>query len=74
LPTVVYVGRNDIHLDHNVYALDAKTGTKLWSYKTGSWVLSSPAVANGVAYIGSTDILGGNVSALDARRDDVMEL
>jgi outer membrane protein assembly factor BamB len=48
---VVYIGSED----HNVYALDAKTGTRLWSYTTGSFILSSPAVVNGVVYIGSTD-------------------
>ena len=34
------------------------TGAKLWSYTTGSEVYSSPAVANGVVYVGSFD---GNV-------------
>jgi outer membrane protein assembly factor BamB len=39
--------------DNNLYALNAKTGTKLWSYMTGNFVYSSPAVANGVVYVGS---------------------
>jgi len=47
----MYVGADD----HNVYALNASTGAKLWSYATGGAVQSSPAVANGVLYIGSTD-------------------
>jgi len=34
-----------------------------WSYATGAAVYSSPAVANGVVYVGSTD---GNFYALDA--------
>ena len=34
-----------------IYALDAETGAKLWSFATGSPVLSSPAVANGVVYV-----------------------
>ena len=34
-----------------------------WSYTTGDLVTSSPAVANGVVYVGSND---GNVYALDA--------
>ena len=51
--------------DHNVYALNASTGAKLWSYATGNYcVLSSPAVANGVVYVGSWD---NNVYALNAR-------
>jgi eukaryotic-like serine/threonine-protein kinase len=45
-----------------VYALSAATGTKLWSFTTGNFVESSPAVANGVVYIGSGD---RNVYAFD---------
>ena len=36
---------------------------KLWSYTTGAYVYSSPAVANGVVYVGSFD---NNVYALNA--------
>jgi outer membrane protein assembly factor BamB len=56
---IVYVGSDDL----NVYALDAFTGVKLWSYTTGDVVRSSPAVANGVVYVGSFD---HNVYALNA--------
>ena len=49
--------------DNNVYALNASTGAKLWSYATGAGVQSSPAVANGVVYFGSGD---DNVYALNA--------
>jgi outer membrane protein assembly factor BamB len=48
---VVYVGSYDGH----VYALDAKTGERLWRYQTGDEVVSSPAVAGGVVYVGSWD-------------------
>ena len=48
---VVYIGS----YDDNVYALNARTGAKLWSYATGYLVYSSPAVANGVVYVGSHD-------------------
>jgi outer membrane protein assembly factor BamB len=48
---VVYVGS----LNHNVYALDARTGAKLWSYATDNIVRSSPSVANGAVYVGSSD-------------------
>jgi hypothetical protein len=37
------------------YALNAKTGAELWSYTTGGTVDSSPAVANGVVYVGLDD-------------------
>src|SRR5438105_3675813 len=53
---VVYIGSGD----HKVYALNATTGAKLWSYTTGGEGGSSPAVVNGVVYIGSG---GGNVYA-----------
>ncbi len=59
---VVYVGSNN----NNLYAFDAAgvtgcTGTSprlckpLWSAPTGLWVESSPAVADGVVYVGSFD-------------------
>jgi outer membrane protein assembly factor BamB len=46
-----------------LYALNASTGARLWSYDTGiqNAGLSSPAVANGVVYFGS----GFNVYALN---------
>ncbi len=56
---VLYIGA----LDGTVYALNASTGAKLWSYKTGGRVDSSPAVANGVVYVGSYDY---NLYALNA--------
>src|SRR5215469_5617065 len=56
---VAYFGSDD----HNVYALNASTGAKLWSYTTGDIVQSSPAVVNGVLYFGSYD---NSVYALNA--------
>jgi len=56
---ILYVGSND----HNVYALNAANGTKVWNYATGSLVWSKPAIANGIVYIGSMD---NNVYALNA--------
>ena len=41
--------------DHKVYALNAATGHARWSYTTGNWVKSSPAVAGGTVYVGSDD-------------------
>ena len=73
---VVYIGS----CDGNVYALKAGDGDKLWNYTTHGtgllpsktyvngttvyFVLSSPAVVNGVVYVGSDD---GNVYALNAK-------
>jgi outer membrane protein assembly factor BamB len=61
---VLYVGSND----HNLYAFDAaggaanctgsapgRTCTPLWTGATGAAIFSSPAVANGVVYVGSQD-------------------
>jgi outer membrane protein assembly factor BamB len=56
---MLYVGSQD----HNVYALDARTGAKVWSYTTGGAVESSPVVADGVVYVGSEDF---NVYTLNA--------
>ncbi len=35
--------------------MNATTGAQLWNYKTGDAVVSSPAVANGIVYVGSYD-------------------
>jgi outer membrane protein assembly factor BamB len=48
---VVYIGS----YDHHVYALNASTGALLWGHPIGYLVRSSPAVANGVVYVGSRD-------------------
>jgi eukaryotic-like serine/threonine-protein kinase len=59
---MVYFGCRDSHL----YALDAKTGEKKWAFGTkGSWVLNSPAVANGKVYFGTSDT--GILYAADAK-------
>ncbi len=47
----VYIGSGD----HNVYAIDAATGTLAWKFTTGDVVHASPAVVDGVVYIGSWD-------------------
>jgi len=48
---LVYGGSNR----HNIYALNAKTGAKLWSSPTTDSSHSSPTVANGLVYVGSDD-------------------
>jgi outer membrane protein assembly factor BamB len=60
---MVYVGSD--YPGQNIYAVNAKTGARVWSYTPGAGVFhSSPAVANGVVYIGSEDY---NVYALNAK-------
>jgi len=59
---ILYVGSEDT----NLYALDARTGAKVWSYRTpGGCVCSSPAVESGVVYFGS-DYPDGTFYALNA--------
>jgi outer membrane protein assembly factor BamB len=55
----------------SLIALNAKDGTKLWNYTIGGdvYMPSSPAVANGVVYIGSAD--NHKVYALDAEKGDL---
>jgi outer membrane protein assembly factor BamB len=45
---------------------DASTGAKLWSYPAGVIEYSSPAVVNGVVYVGSGD---GNVYAFGLKKE-----
>jgi hypothetical protein len=63
---VVYVGS----ADGNLYALNARTGARLWNYTTGSYIASSPTVANGVVYVGSVD---GKVYSFSLRPSDKAE-
>ena len=50
--------------DNDVYALNASTGAKLWSFYTGNEVGDSPALANGVVYVATYNWI---VYALNAR-------
>lgn len=48
----VYVGSGD----HNVYALDARSGALRWSRdEHGSWVIASPAISNGTVFYTTSD-------------------
>ena len=46
--------------------MDAQTGQQKWIFKTGGQVASSPAVAAGVVYVGSTST-DHNLYAVDAQ-------
>ena len=49
---VVYVGCRDAHM----YAIDAGSGKEKWNFGTqGSWVVDSPAVADGMVLFGTSD-------------------
>jgi outer membrane protein assembly factor BamB len=59
---VVYVGGDD----QNLYALDAATGAKLWSFNAGTPIVNAPAVVNGVVYLGAGALYA--LSASDGRQ------
>jgi outer membrane protein assembly factor BamB len=63
---LVYIGSAN---DHKVHAFDAATGEEVWSTATGGQISSSPAVADGVLYIGSQD---HNLYAMDALTGDIV--
>jgi outer membrane protein assembly factor BamB len=50
--------------DHNVYALDAKTGAVKWTGTTGYVFTAAPAIGDGVVVIGDQ---GGNIDGFDLR-------
>ena len=59
---VVYIGCRD----SNLYAIDAATGSEKWRFNdSGSWVISSPAVAQGKVIFGTSDS-SALLSSLDA--------
>jgi outer membrane protein assembly factor BamB len=48
----VYVGSHD----NKLYAINGKSGVKLWEFETGDSVYSSPAIgSDGTVYVGSYD-------------------
>ena len=59
---VVYVGADD----QNLYALDAGTGAKVWSFSAGTPIVNTPAVVNGVVYLGAGALYA--LSASDGRQ------
>ncbi len=62
---IVYFGS----LDHHVYAVDAKTGSKIWDFTTNDHVYPTPAYYNNVIYVGSDD---HNFYALDAQNGTLL--
>ncbi len=57
LAVIVYVGSTNSsgHSNVYVYAMNASTGALLWSYHIGVFKVGTPAVGNGVVYVGSDD-------------------
>jgi outer membrane protein assembly factor BamB/tRNA A-37 threonylcarbamoyl transferase component Bud32 len=56
---VLYVGA----YDHNLYAINAKSGKFLWKYATEGGIASSPCVHDGQVFVGSSDKLLYAISA-----------
>jgi outer membrane protein assembly factor BamB len=62
IDSVVYCGSRNPYF----YAIHARTGKLLWEHSfDGSWVESSAAIANGIVYVGSSDL--NQVHAFDAK-------
>eukprot|EP00947_MAST-08B_sp_MAST-8B-sp1_P002029 g2029.t1 len=60
--TTLFVGsgnfaRDDVGSDHNVYAINANTGTARWTFQTSAKVWSSPVLSRDAktVFVGSTD-------------------
>jgi outer membrane protein assembly factor BamB len=53
--------------DYFIYALDALKGTSLWRVKTLGPVKSSPAVSEGIVYVGSGTDYAYDINAADGR-------
>jgi outer membrane protein assembly factor BamB len=54
---IIYVGWNGPTnfapaIEHNLYALDAVTGQKLWNYTLPNTIANAPIVLDGVVYVG----------------------
>jgi eukaryotic-like serine/threonine-protein kinase len=62
---IVYFGS----LDHHVYAVDAKNGTKIWDFTADGQVYPTPAYYNNAIYVGSDD---HNFYALDAKSGSLL--
>lgn len=56
-------GRDQIHIEHSLYAYDASDGTVEWKQNPGGAVSGAPAIVEGTVYIGTRE---GAVVAFDA--------
>ena len=55
-PTIGSDGTVYVGTSLNLYAINGKSGVKLWEFKMGHYVSSSPAIgSDGTVYIGSDD-------------------
>jgi len=60
----------DFHISSSTVAAEnANTGGEIWAYTTQNYYFSSPVVANGIVYAGSTD---NNLYALNAKTGNLV--
>ena len=64
----VYVGS----LDTKVYCLDADDGDVKWTFKTEGYIISSPAVVDGVVYVISQEPASGGLYWLNATNGNLI--
>lgn len=62
--SLVYFGSSDL----NLYALDINSGEKVWNYKTGGSIHSSPAISDNTLVVGSWD---SGIYALNATTGEI---
>lgn len=60
---VLYVGSSDAT---RLYAINTENGEKIWEFPTQGYAWCSPAMVDGVVYIGSIHLTGGLFYAVDA--------
>lgn len=48
-------GKVHVGIGNRVYAFDSSSGEQIWSYKTDGQIQSSPAISDGILFVGSDD-------------------
>ena len=61
---LIYFGTQ---IDNRLYAINSNNGSVVWSFPTDGYVLTSPAVENGIVYVSSSNINLADVYAVNAR-------
>jgi len=66
---IVYFVYSDMSANTRLYALNATTGLKIWDFYPGGYSVSSPAVSDGIVYVGSDDY---NLYAVNATKGQLL--
>lgn len=67
-PPIVYNDALYGGFDRYIYAIHTVNGSLKWKYATNGWVESTPAISQGIVYVGSND---NYIYALDAENKDL---